>query len=219
MKRLLFVCVATLGLLQGANAQEDRKFELGAGGSFGFSLKKGQPNSYGFDLFGGYKFNPHFTTGIGVNYINYFDRVDLPSGDPNLYIQTGQYHAFRPYLYTRYDFLPDKKWSPFIGAKLGCAFFSDTHYLNRWIVSDYGFYYGTVPAEYEHILTDPPQTLDVRNSVFGTIDLGVSRRIGHHGGKLSLGVSLDFQPVKFNYNNSEQKKFAPTIGPSAKINF
>lgn len=219
MKRLLLVCVATLSLLQGANAQEDRKFELGAGGTFGFSLKKGHPNSYGFDLFGGYKFNPHFTAGIGVNYINYFDRVDLPSGDPNLYIQTGQYHAFRPYLYTRYDFLPDKKWSPFLGAKLGYAFFSDTHYLNRLIVSGYGLYYGNVPAEYEHILTDPAQTLGVRNSVFGTIDVGVSRRIGNHGGKLSLGVSLDLQPVQFKYNNSEQKKFAPTIGPSLKTSF
>ena len=53
MKRILLVCVATLSMLQGANAQEERKFELGAGGSFGFSLKKGLPNSYGFDLFGG----------------------------------------------------------------------------------------------------------------------------------------------------------------------
>ena len=219
MKRLLLVCVATLSLLQGANAQEDRKFELGAGGSFGFSLKKGQPNSYGFDLFGGYKFNPHFTAGIGVNYINYFGRVDLPSGDPNLYLQTGQYHAFRPYLYFRYDFLPDKKWSPFIGAKLGYAFFSDTHYLNRWGHFSYGLQYGTVPPEYEHILTDPAQTLNITNNVFGTIDLGVSRRIGKSGSKLSFGVSLDLQPVKFNYNNSEQKKFAPAVGPSVKMAF
>ena len=219
MKRLLLVCVATLGLLQGANAQEERKFELGAGGSFGFSLKKGLPNSYGFDLFGGYKFNPHFTAGIGVNYINYFGRVDLPSGDPNLYIETGQYHAFRPYLYTRYDFLPEKKWSTYIGARLGYAFFSDTHYLYRWGQFSYGLQYGTVPAEYEHILTDPAQTLDVRNGIFGTIDLGVSRRIGNRGNKLSLGVSLDLQPVKFNYDNSTQKKFAPAVGPSIKLSF
>ena len=219
MKRLLLVSVATLGLLQGANAQEDRKFELGAGGSFGFSLKKGQPNSYGFDLFGGYKFNPHFTAGIGVNYINYFERVDLPSGDPNLYIQTGQYHAFRPYLYFRYDFLPDKKWSPFIGAKLGYAFFPDTHYFERWVISGDGLNYGGIPRGFKHILTYPTQPLGVRNSFFGTIDVGVSRRIGNHGGKLSLGVSLDLQPVQFKYNNSEQKKFAPTIGPSLKMSF
>ena len=219
MKRILLVCVATLGVLQGAFAQEEKKFELGVGGSFGFSLKKEQPNSYGFDLFGGYKFNPHFTTGLGVNYINYFGRTDLPSGDANLYVETGQYHAFRPYLYTRFDFLPEKKWSPFIGAKLGYAFFSDTHFLYRWGQNSYGLNYGNVPAEYEHILTDPAQTLGVGNNVFGTIDLGVSRRIGNRGSKLSLGVSLDLQPVKFNYNNSEQKKFAPTIGPSAKISF
>lgn len=219
MKRFLFVCMATLGLLQGANAQEDRKFELGAGGSIGFSLKKGQPNSYGFDLFGGYKFNPHFTAGLGVNYINYFGRTDLPSGDENLYVETGQYHAFRPYLYTRYDFLPDKKWSPFIGAKFGYAFFSDTHFLYRWRLKDFGLNYGNVPAEYEHILTDPAQTLDVRNNFFGAIDLGISRRIGNRGSKLSIGISLDLQPVKFQYNNSAQKKFAPAIGPSAKISF
>ena len=79
--------------------------------------------------------------------------------------------------------------------------------------------YGGVPPEYEHILTDPAQTLEVRDSVFGTIDLGVSRRIGNRGSRLSLGVSLDLQPVKFNYNNSEQKMFAPAIGPSAKISF
>ena len=79
--------------------------------------------------------------------------------------------------------------------------------------------YGGIPPEFKHILTYPSQPLGVRNSVYGTIDVGVSRRIDNHGGKLSLGVSLDLQPVKFKYNNAEQKKFAPTIGPYLKMSF
>ena len=219
MKRFLLVCVATLGLLQSAFAQEEKKFEFGGGASYGIGLSKGQPNSYGFDLFGGYKFNPNFTVGLGINYTNYFGRTDLPSGDENLYILTGQYHAFRPYLYTRYDFLPDRKWSPYIGAKFGYAFFSDTIYNYGWVERTPGLHYGNVPAEYEHFLTDPPKTLGIGNNFFGTIDLGVSRRIGNRGNRLSLGVSLDFQPMKFNYNNSTVKKFTPTVGPFAKLNF
>ena len=199
MKRFLLVCVATLGLLQNAFAQEEKKFEFGGGASYGIGLSKGQPNSYGFDLFGGSQFTPNFTVGLGINYTNYFGRTDLPSGDENLYILTGQYHAF--------------------GAKFGYAFFSDTIYNYGWVERTPGLHYGNVPAEYEHILTDPPKTLGIGNNFFGTLDLGVSRRIGNRGNRLSLGVSLDFQPMKFNYNNSTVKKFTPTVGPFAKLNF
>lgn len=219
MKRFLLVCVATLGLLQSAFAQEEKKVEFGGGASYGIGLKKGQPNSYGFNLFGGYKFNPNFTVGLGVNYTNYFGRTDLPSEDPNLFIETGQYHAFRPYLYTRYDFLPDRKWSPFIGAKLGYAFFSDTDFNYRWAQTYPGLQYGNLPAEYQHILTDPAQPLTIKNNVFGTIDLGVSRRIGNRGSKISFGVSLDFQPMRFQYDGMNQSKNEMRVGPFTKINF
>ena len=219
MKRILILCVATLSLLQSAYAQEEKKFELGAGASFGFSLGKNQPNSYGFDLFGGYKFNPHFTAGLGINYVNYAERADLPSLDSNLYITTTQYHAFRPFLYFRYDFLPEKKWTPYVGARVGYAFFPDASFNYRWANYQEGLQYGYVPAEYEHILTDPAHPLGIKNGIFGTIDLGVSRHIGSKGGKISFGVSLDFQPVRFQYDQTNQKSISTTIGPYVKMNF
>ena len=219
MKRFLILCVATLSLLQSAYAQEERKYELGAGASFGLSLGKNQPNSYGFDLFGGYKFNPHFSAGLGINYVNYAERTDLPSYDANLYITTTQYHAFRPFVYFRYDFLPERKWTPYIGARVGYAIFPNASFNYRWANYTEGLQYGIIPPEYEHILTDPAQPLGIKNGVFGTIDLGLSRHIGNKGGKISFGVSLDMQPVRFQYDHSDQKRISTTVGPYVKMKF
>ena len=68
-------------------------------------------------------------------------------------------------------------------------------------------------------LTDLDHTLGVKGSVFGTIDLGVSRHIGTKGGKISFGVFLDFQPVKFTYYKNEQKRINTTIGPKIGVTF
>lgn len=160
------------------------------------------------DLFGGYKVNEHFSAGAGVNYTSYMSRL-LPSGMENIIVQTKPYHAVRPFVYARYDFLPDRKWTPFVGARLGYAFFSDSS-LN------YGVLYGgdgTIDASDYEYLRDLDHTLDVKGGVFGSIDLGVSRHIGTKGAKLSFGVSLDYQPVTFNYYKHSEKRTNLTVGP------
>ena len=207
-KRIIMLFATGLCLLSSLSAQEIRKFEIGVDAAYGISLKKSEANRYGFDLFGGYKANEHFSVGVGVNYTNYMSRL-LPSGIENVIVQTKQYHAVRPYLYARYDFLPDRKWTPFVGARLGYAFFSDSS-LN------YGVLYGgdgTIDASDYEYLRDLDHTLDVKGGIFGSIDLGVSRHIGTKGGKISFGVSLDCQPVTFNYYQHSEKRTNLTVGP------
>lgn len=201
-------------LLSSLSAQEIRKFEIGADASYGISLKKLEANRYGFDLFGGYKVNEHFSAGAGVNYTGYMSRL-LPSGIENVIVQTKQYHAVRPFVYALYDFLPDRKWTPFVGARLGYAFFSDSS-LN------YGVLYGgdgTIDASDYEYLRDLDHTLDVKGGVFGSIDLGVSRHIGTKGAKLSFGVSLDYQPVTFDYYKHSEKRTNLTVGPKIGMSF
>ncbi len=206
--RKIVLLAAACCLLPSLSAQEIRKFEIGVDASYGISLKKSEANRYGFDLFGGYKVNEHFSAGAGVNYTSYMSRL-LPSGMENIIVQTKPYHAVRPFVYARYDFLPDRKWTPFVGARLGYAFFSDSS-LN------YGVLYGgdgTIDASDYEYLRDLDHTLDVKGGVFGSIDLGVSRHIGTKGAKLSFGVSLDYQPVTFNYYKHSEKRTNLTVGP------
>ena len=213
-KRIILLFATGLCLLSSLSAQEIRKFEIGADASYGISLKKLEANRYGFDLFGGYKVNEHFSAGAGVNYTGYMSRL-LPSGIENVIVQTKQYHAVRPFVYARYDFLPDRKWTPFVGARLGYAFFSDSS-LN------YGVLYGgdgTIDASDYEYLRDLDHTLDVKGGVFGSIDLGVSRHIGTKGAKLSFGVSLDYQPVTFDYYKHSEKRTNLTVGPKIGMSF
>ena len=203
-----------LCLLSSLSAQEIRKLEIGADATYGISLKKSEANRYEFDLFGGYKVNDRFSAGAGVNYTSYMSRL-LPSGIENVIVQTKPYHAVRPFVYARYDFLPDRKWTPFVGAQLGYAFFSDSS-LN------YGVLYGgdgTIDASDYEYLRDLDHTLDVKGGVFGSIDLGISRHIGTKGAKLSFGVSLDYQPVTFDYYKHSEKRTNLTVGPKIGMSF
>ena len=117
-------------LLPSLSAQEIRKYEIGVDASYGFKVDKFKANNYGFDLFGGYRFNDHFSAGAGLSYINFNGRMDLPSGIEDVGIWTDNYSAYRPFVYGRYDFLPNRKWTPFVGVRLGYAFFRNTslHY-------------------------------------------------------------------------------------------
>lgn len=210
--RKIVLLAAACCLLSSLSAQEIRKFEIGADAIYGISLKKSETNRYGFDLFGGYKVNEHFSAGAGVNYTSYMSRL-LPSGIENVIVQTKQYHAVRPYLYARYDFLPDRKWTPFVGARLGYAFFSGSS-LSYVVLPSYGStYYDSVdPAAYAY-LRDLDHSLGIKGGIFGSLDLGVSRHIGTKGAKLSFGVSLDYQPVTFNYYEHSEERTNLTVGP------
>ena len=220
-KILLLLTVALLPL--SLFAQEQRKYEIGAEASFGFSAQNGfnaknKSNHYSFDVFGGYKFNPSFSAGLGFNYSLFKGRSDLSSNLENVFITTDPYSSFRPYIYGRYDFLPNKRWTPYVGAKLGYAFFKNSQIqYNVFPTEDgYGFYYGVDMSPYEY-LKYLDHTLGVKGGVFGILDLGAAVHIGHKGSKLSMGVSMDLQPVKFEYNGHTENRFNFTIGP--KIGF
>ena len=82
-------------LLPSLSAQEIRKYEIGVDASYGFKVDKFKANNYGFDLFGGYRFNDHFSAGAGLSYINFNGRMDLPSGIEDVGIWTDNYSLYR----------------------------------------------------------------------------------------------------------------------------
>lgn len=172
-KVLLLLTVALLPL--SLSAQQQRKYEIGAEASFGISAKY-RANHYGFDVYGGYKFNPSFSAGLGFNYSLFKGRSDLSSNLENVFITTDPYSGFRPYVYGRYDFLPGKRWTPYVGAKLGYAFFKKSQIqYNVFPTEDgYGFYYGADMSDYEY-LKDLDHTLGIKGGVFGVLDLGAGR--------------------------------------------
>lgn len=223
-KVLLLLTVALLPL--SLFAQEQRKYEIGAEASFGFSAQNGfnaknKSNHYSFDVFGGYKFNDSFSVGLGLIYSKFKGREDLPIHFENVFITTDPYSGFRPYVYGRYDFLPNKRWTPYVGAKLGYAFFkkSQIQYNVFPFEDGYGFYYGDVDLSEFEYLKDLDHTLGIKGGVFGVLDLGAAVHIGNKGSKLSLGVVMDLQPVKFQYNNTTDKKLNFTIGPKIGFSF
>ena len=95
-KVLLLLTVALLPL--SLFAQEQRKYEIGAEASFGISAKY-RANHYGFDVYGGYKFNDSFSAGLGFNYSLFKGRSDLSCNLENVFITTDPYSGFRPYVY------------------------------------------------------------------------------------------------------------------------
>lgn len=216
MKNVIIICLAAcLCLVQTLAAQESRKYEIGVSTSYGLSLgQRGVSNNYGFDLSGGYKVNDHFSAGAGIGYVNYQSRL-LPSGIERVVVQTEPYHAFRPYLYGRYDFLPDRKWTPFVGARMGYAFFSRTQMSFGLVYYDDGTVH---PSDYEY-LRDLDHTLNVKGSVYGAIDLGASLHLGKKGSKLSFGVSLDYQGVQFDYYRHSERRTNLTTGPRIGFTF
>ena len=217
MKKIVLLVAACIALLPSLPAQEIRKYEAGAQVSYGLGLGKTKDNHYGFDVHGGYKANDHWAVGAGLDFVNTLGRMDLPSGVENVYIVTDSYRAFRPYVYARYDVLPDRKWTPFAHARLGYAFFrnSTLQYgvFPSWSYGDYG----TVDLSGYAYLKDLDHTLGVRGGVFGAIDLGVSLHVGSKGSKVNFGICLDCQPVRFEYNQSAQRRTNLTAGP--KIGF
>ena len=74
------------------------------------------------------------------------------------------------------------------------------------------------PADYEY-LRALDHSLGIKGNVYGSIDLGFARYMGTKGSKLSLGVSLDLQPVKFEYNGTSKDKFHYSVGPKAGFSF
>lgn len=213
MKKRILICLATcLCLVQTLAAQESRSYEISISTSYGLSLgQRGVSNNYGIDLSGGYKVNDHLSAGAGIGHVSYQSRL-LPSGIEEVVVQTEPYHAFRPYLYGRYDFLPNRKWTPYVGARVGYAFFSRTQL-------SFGVMYRAVdPSDYEY-LRDLDHTLNVKGNVYGSIDLGASAHLGKKGSRLSFGITLNCQPVRFDYYQHSERRTNLTAGPRIGFTF
>ena len=218
MKRIALFWAACCGLLFPLSAQESRDYEIGARTSYGLSLKKAKANNYSFDLFGGYKINDHLSAGIGVNYVTYQGRLDLPSGIEDVFIWTENYQTFRPFVYALCDFIPSRKWTPYAGVRLGYAFFrkSSLHYT---VFAGSGSAYDPIDmSEYEY-LKDLDHTLGVKGNFYGAIDVGISRHIGTGGSKFSFGAYLDVQPAIFVYYKHTERRTNITAGPRIGFTF
>ncbi len=226
MKRILILWLGALLLIPSLNAQETRKYEIGADASFSFGNKNREHNQYSFSIFGGYKVNDALSFGAGLNYAKFQSRWDLPSGIEDVYIIANPYQAFRPFAYVHYDILPNSKWTPFVDARLGYAFFSNSRLsygVNPFALTgpEGGIMYGLDTSEFDY-LRDLDHSLGVKGNVFASLGVGAAVHLGKHrrGGKLNLGVSMDLQPVAFSYyNHPKQNKVNFSIGPKLGYTF
>lgn len=226
MKKILIVWLGVMLIFPSLNAQETRKYEIGADASFGFRKKSQENNNYSFSAFGGYKLNNSLSVGAGLNYTKYQSRSDVPSGIDDVYIIIQPYQAFRPFVYAHYDFLPSFRWTPYVDARLGYAFFSNSsisYGVNPFALTgpEGGIMYGLDTSEFEY-LRDLDHSLGVKGNVYTSIGVGDSLHLGKNkkGGKLNLGVSMDLQPVSFSYyNHPQEKKVNFSIGPKIGYTF
>lgn len=226
MKKILIVWLGVMLIFPSLNAQETRKYEIGADASFGFRKKSQENNNYSFSAFGGYKLNNSLSVGAGLNYTKYQSRSDVPSGIDDVYIIIQPYQAFRPFVYAHYDFLPSFRWTPYVDARLGYAFFSNSsisYGVNPFALTgpEGGIMYGLDTSEFEY-LRDLDHSLGVKGNVYTSIGVGASLHLGKNkkGGKLNLGVSMDLQPVSFSYyNHPQEKKVNFSIGPKIGYTF
>ncbi|MBQ2172213.1 MAG: hypothetical protein II454_03355 [Bacteroidales bacterium] len=226
MKKILIVWLGVMLIFPSLNAQETRKYEIGADASFGFRKKSQENNNYSFSAFGGYKLNNSLSVGAGLNYTKYQSRSDVPSGIDDVYIIIQPYQAFRPFVYAHYDFLPSFRWTPYVDARLGYAFFSNSsisYGVNPFALTgpEGGIMYGLDTSEFDY-LRDLDHSLGIKGNVYTSIGVGASLHLGKNkkGGKLNLGVSMDLQPVSFSYyNHPQEKKVNFSIGPKIGYTF
>lgn len=197
------------------SAQDVRKYEIGAEASYGISIAKSNSNHVGINLFGGYKPTDNITCGIGINYGNFQNRL-LYSGIEGVFIQTDRYHSIRPYLYGKYHFTPFKKWSPYAGVKVGYGAFLNSK-ISFGIPVGYK-YMNINPDDYAY-LKDLDHSLGISGNIYSSLDLGVSRKIGEKGSRISFGVALELQPIKFHYLDKTESRTAFTVGPYIGFSF
>jgi len=226
MKKLLILWLGALLLIPSLNAQEIRKFEIGVDGSLGFASNSRQNNNHSLSVFGGYKATNSLSFGAGLNYSRFQSRWDLPCDLEDVYVLTNPYLAFRPFAYVHYDFLPNSKWTPYVDARVGYAFFSKSsisYCINPFALTgpEGGIMYGLDTSEFEY-LRDLDHSLGVKGNVYSSIGVGASLHLGKNrkGGKLNFGVSMDLQPVQFSYyQHPQEKKFNFSVGPRLGYTF
>lgn len=214
-EKLAFIVLLLLSTTIFVSAQEMRKYEIGADVSYGISLANGNSNHYGITLFGGYKLTDHIVCGVGVNYGNFQNRL-LYSGIEGVLIQTERYHSIRPCFYGKYVFAPFKKWSPYVGVKVGYGAFLNSQ-ISFGVPVGYN-YMNINPDDYAY-LKDYDHSLGISGNIYSSIDLGGSRRIGERGSRISFGVSIEVQPIQFQYIERIESRTAFTVGPYIGFSF
>lgn len=208
MKRLIFLCTTFLSVFLSKDVMGQRRLEVGA--NLSFSVKSEPADNFSAELFGGYNVSRNLWLGAGINYANYRWRTDLPVNLMSSYVQTNGYSVSRPYIYARYDILPDSKWCPFLAGKIGYGFFSNSQYRYLPIRNnDYPDYF------YKYI------DLRIRNGIFTSLDLGVSLRLGKSC-KMMLALCADIQSVGFRYGmdaDYSESKINFSMGPKIGFSF
>ena len=216
-RKITLIVLCLLSVAISVSAQEMRKYEIGADVSYGISLAKSNSNHVGVNVFGGYKPTEHITIGAGINYSCFQNRL-LPYDNEFVFIQTEPYHSFRPYVYGRYDFLPSCKWIPFVGARVGYGFFSKSTFIFG-VLPPSGSMYGEDDLSAYEYLKDLDHTLGVKGGVFCAMNFGISRKIGQKGSRITLGASLEIQPMTFKYVDKSEYRTGITIGPNIGFSF
>lgn len=206
----LFVLLLTFVSFFPASAQAQqsyRKVEALANIGGGKGLGEHGVSHYQFDIAGGYRFSDCFSTGIGINHMTFLNRTDLPSGIDDILVQTGRHRAWRPYIYGKYAFSPQKTVGPFIRARLGYGAYSDGFIsFGRKVDADQtGF-------SWDKFSDIPNQQLELKGGVFSSIEAGLSFRLGQKGTHCYLSVSYGFQPTTYVYLSQQERKYNNTLG-------
>lgn len=214
MKKSIIICLAASALLvcHGASGQE-RKIEAGV--NLAFSKRSEPADNIGAELFGGYKVGHNLWLGAGINYSNYGWRRDLQSNLESVRVVTQNYTVTRPFVYARYDILPDSRWCPFLGARLGYGIFSDSQYKSQPIHLG-----GKTDDDFPDYVMKYAD-LDVRNGIYTSIELGVSLRLGRSC-KMKLALSADIQSVGFRYGfeaDHSENRINYSMGPKIGFSF
>ena len=202
---------AALGLCAMGMRAQVPNMEVGASAGIGIGSGADKVKTSSFSLFSGYRFDDHLSAGLGLNYAAFSGRT-FPSGiDDRVFILTGKYRTWRPFVYTTYDFLPNGTFSPFVMAKAGYGFFPDSEMEMGTLV--FGGFGGSGMGDLDiDAFKKMDHHLGISGGVGGSLEAGVSRKVGKNGSHVSLSVSYDVQPVTFRFLSSEEKKVNSSLG-------
>ena len=100
---------------------------------------------------------------------------------------------------------------------MGYGAFQNTEFSFH-LLAGYDFGSTVNPDDYAY-LKNLDHSLNISGSVYSSLDFGVSRKIGGKGSQVSLGLSLEIQPVTFHYLDKTESRTNVSIGPSIGFSF
>lgn len=210
-KKFTLSVICCLIVTLSAFGQEYQKYELGLDATLGFSMKSHQSGHYGVDIWAGIKTSKALSVGAGINYSSSFGKTYLPSGFEYVFIQTGKYHTFTPFVLCKYVLLPSNKWNPYFEARIGYGFPGNSDFSFH-VLTGYDFDADIEKQDYSY-LEHLDHTLQIKGGIYAAINIGISRNMGVKDSKVSFGIRLDLQPVEFCYLNKTEHLMGITLGP------